>query len=132
MTKRKAVHTRRFGARYGVSVKARVEEVEIKQRKKHICPKCGFQRVKRISVGIFLCTKCRHTYAGGAYYPQTMTGSIISKMVNQRSFLSNVAQLASLEEARHEKSYLKKDKQPKSDEERIDDLVSSPAEEESA
>jgi large subunit ribosomal protein L37Ae len=132
MTKRKAVHTRRFGARYGVSVKARVEEVEVKQRKKHICPKCGFQRVKRISVGIFLCTKCKHTYAGGAYYPQTMTGSIISKMVNQRSFLSNVAQLASLEEARHEKSYTKKDKQPKSDEERIDEMIASPSEEESA
>ncbi len=133
MTKRKAVHTRRFGARYGVSVKARVEEVEVKQRKKHICPKCGFQRVKRISVGIFLCTKCRHTYAGGAYYPQTMTGSIIAKMVNQRSFLSNAAQLASLEEARHEKSYEKKSDKPKSDEERIDEMVSSPStDEESA
>lgn len=131
MTKRKAVHTRRYGARYGVSVKQRVEDVEVKQRKKHVCPKCGFQKVKRISVGIFLCTKCKHTYAGGAYYPQTMTGSIIAKMVNQRSFLANAAQLASLEEARHEKSYLKKDK-AKSDEERIDEMVSSPSEEESA
>ena len=134
MTKRKAVHTRRFGARYGVSVKARVEEVEVKQRKKHVCPKCGFQRVKRISTGIFSCNKCKHKYAGGAYYPQTMTGSIITKMVSQRAFLSNLAQLVTLEESRHEKSYEKKEKPStaKTDEERIDEMIGSPKNEEAA
>ena len=132
MTKSEVRHTRRFGARYGVSVKARVEEVEVKQRKKHVCPKCGFQKVKRVSTGIFSCTKCRHKYAGGAYYPQTMTGSIITKMVSQRSFLANLAQLTILEEARHEKSYAKKEKPAKTDEDRIDEMMGSPSTEEKA
>jgi large subunit ribosomal protein L37Ae len=79
-------HTSRFGARYGVSVKKRYEGIEVKQRVKHTCPKCGFQKVQRVSTGIYACKKCRLTYAGGAYYPQTLTGGIISKMVAQRTF----------------------------------------------
>lgn len=132
MAKKEVRHTRRFGARYGVSVKQRVEDVEVKQRKKHVCPKCGFQRVKRVSTGIFSCNKCLHRYAGGAYYPQTMTGSIIAKMVSQRSFLANMAQLVTLEESRHEKTYEKKEKPVKSDEERIDEMMGSSKKEETA
>ena len=36
-------HSARFGARYGVSVRKRFEMVEVKQRKEHMCPKCGFE-----------------------------------------------------------------------------------------
>ncbi len=84
--KTKTRHTARFGARYGVSVKKRYETFEAKQRVKHTCPKCGFPKVQRISTGIFKCAKCQLTYAGGAFYPQTLTGGIISKMVAQRAF----------------------------------------------
>lgn len=79
-------HTARFGARYGVSVKKRYEAVEEKQRRQHVCPKCGFEKVQRISTGIFMCYKCNTKYAGGAFYPQTLSGSIIAKMVDQRMF----------------------------------------------
>lgn len=79
-------HTARFGARYGVSVKKRYEAVEQKQRKMHPCPKCGFLKVKRVSAGIFYCKKCHTKYAGGAFYPQTLSGGIIAKMVSQKAF----------------------------------------------
>lgn len=79
-------HTARFGARYGVSVKKRFESVEVKQRQQHVCPKCGFQKVSRVSTGIFSCGKCHAKYAGGAFYPQTLSGGIIAKMVEQRAF----------------------------------------------
>jgi large subunit ribosomal protein L37Ae len=86
MTNKIKRHTARFGARYGVSVKKRYEAVEQKQRKLHVCPKCGFEKVQRVSTGIFICYKCNTKYAGGAFYPQTLSGSIISKMVEQRAF----------------------------------------------
>ncbi|MBM3282444.1 MAG: 50S ribosomal protein L37ae [Candidatus Diapherotrites archaeon] len=86
MTNKTRRHTARFGARYGVSVKKRFEAVEEKQRKLHICPKCGFEKVQRVSTGIFICNKCNTKYAGGAFYPQTLSGSIIAKMVDQRAF----------------------------------------------
>ncbi len=83
-------HTARFGARYGVSVKKRFETIEVKQRVKHVCPKCGFQKVQRVSTGIFHCNKCNAKYAGGAFYPQTLSGGIIAKMVAQRTFNPNL------------------------------------------
>lgn len=91
----KTRHTARFGARYGVSVKKRYETIEAKQRVNHVCPKCGFAKVHRVSTGIFNCRKCELTYAGGAFYPQTLTGGIISKMVVQRAF--NAQMLEQLE-----------------------------------
>lgn len=83
-------YSSKFGSRYGVAVRRRFDLVEAKQRIKHICPKCGFSRVKRVSTGIFSCTKCHSKYAGGAYYPQTLSGSIVAKMVAQKAFSASL------------------------------------------
>ncbi len=93
MTNKIRRHTARFGARYGVSVKKRYEAIEEKQRRKHLCPKCGFEKVQRVSTGIFNCKKCNAKYAGGAFYPQTLSGGIISKMVDKRAFTPALAAL---------------------------------------
>ncbi len=118
--KRKTRHTARFGARYGVSVKKRYETFEAKQRVKHVCPKCGFQKVQRISTGIFKCSKCHLTYAGGAFYPQTLTGGIIAKMVAQRAFNTQL-----LEQIEETPVPVREDVVPVelSDEERIEQLT---------
>lgn len=114
-------HTGRFGARYGVSIKKRYEAVEEKQRKKHICPKCGFEKVVRVSTGIFSCKKCQSKYAGGAFYPQTLSGSIISKMVAQKTFTPELSQLMrSTETAESEDAVVTENM---SDEQKIDALM---------
>lgn len=61
----------RFQARYGVRARSRVREVENLQKKKHLCPKCGKESVKRDGTSIWKCRKCGHTFAGGAYIPKT-------------------------------------------------------------
>jgi large subunit ribosomal protein L37Ae len=73
MSKRtkKACMTARFGPRYGVSVRRRVLEVEVKQRGRHTCPRCAAKALSRMSTSIWECRKCGHKYAGGAYYPET-------------------------------------------------------------
>jgi len=88
----------RYGARYGRGIKNRVNKVEREQRKKHICPKCESDAVRRLSKGIFLCGKCNNKFAGGAYMPTTLSGKIIGKMVTQKSFMPNMAELIEVHE----------------------------------
>lgn len=82
-----------FGARYGVSVKRSWLKVHKPQKAKHECPSCGFPKVVRLDRGIFFCKKCEIKFTGGTYLPKTLTGSIIRKMVEQKSFMPLVAQL---------------------------------------
>tara|TARA_Y100000310_G_C20702171_1_gene830941 strand:+ start:7093 stop:7635 length:543 start_codon:yes stop_codon:yes gene_type:complete len=90
--------TGRFGSRYGVGIRKRVVKVEKVQKQKHRCPKCGFIRVKRLAAGIYTCTKCNIKIAGGAYIPETMSGSIVRKMVAQKQFLPYMKDLIASKE----------------------------------
>ena len=58
----------RFGARYGKRPKAGLIAVEIKQRKKQKCPFCEKLGAKRLSKGIWKCSKCNKKFAGDVYY----------------------------------------------------------------
>ena len=58
---------KRFGARYGRSLKQRFVEVENLQRKKYKCPYCSNMKVKRVSMGIWQCRKCDAKFASKAY-----------------------------------------------------------------
>jgi large subunit ribosomal protein L37Ae len=64
----------RFGARYGGLARKKVATIERVQRAKHTCSACGADAVRRVSTGIWECRKCGHTFAGGAYMPQTGSG----------------------------------------------------------
>lgn len=59
----------KFGARYGVSVRKRIRDVESVSRARHPCPGCNHMAVKRVSTGIWKCRHCGLTFAGGAYSP---------------------------------------------------------------
>jgi len=59
--------TKRFGARYGISLKKRFGAIEKVQRSKQKCPYCHAIRVKRISAGIWNCRKCGAKFTGRAY-----------------------------------------------------------------
>lgn len=67
MAKKKFGSVKRFGPRYGRTVKERLAKVEKEQRKNHRCPYCSYEKVKQQSVGIFLCGKCGAKFASRAY-----------------------------------------------------------------
>ncbi len=85
----------RFGSRYGVGIRRKLLKIEPLQLQKHVCPSCGSRRVKRLSKGIFSCSKCLHEFVGGSYVPQTLAGGIISKMVSQRAFAPELVETLS-------------------------------------
>lgn len=59
--------TRRFGARYGRKIRARVDAIESVLKQKHVCPYCRAKKAQRVSAGIWECRKCRSTFTGKAY-----------------------------------------------------------------
>ncbi len=60
--------TKRFGSRYGRKVKNRLSEIEKLSKKKQFCPQCRRESAKRVSLGIYVCSKCSTKFAGRAYY----------------------------------------------------------------
>ncbi len=57
----------RFGPRYGKKVRAKLVKVESEQRKKQKCPFCNKVGLKRLSNGIWQCSKCDKKFAGDTY-----------------------------------------------------------------
>lgn len=58
----------RYGARYGRSIRRKLVKLEEKQRKKQKCPFCGKIGVKRLSKGIWKCSKCDKKFASNTFY----------------------------------------------------------------
>ncbi len=60
----------RFGARYGRKIRLQVARIEMQYKNRKIkCPYCKYDKVKRVAYGIWYCSKCGKTFAGGAYSP---------------------------------------------------------------
>ena len=59
----------RFGARYGVIVRNRIKTIEAQQKKRHECPVCHHDSVRRVSSGIWFCKRCETKFAATAYSP---------------------------------------------------------------
>ncbi len=64
----------RFGPRYGRKNRKKIASIEEQTRGPHTCPQCGYASVSRVGAGIWRCAKCKFTFAGGAYVPQTPVG----------------------------------------------------------
>ncbi len=58
----------RFGPRYGKKVRAKLVKVETKQRVKQTCPFCKKKGVKRVSNGVWYCSKCGKKFASDTYH----------------------------------------------------------------
>lgn len=58
---------KRFGARYGRTVKHKFGTLEASHRKKYKCPYCSKIALKRVAAGIWQCTKCNAKLASRAY-----------------------------------------------------------------
>ncbi len=71
--------TRGLGTRYGATVRKRYIKVIAGLKTAHRCPNCGFVKVRRKSVGVWQCGKCKYTFTGGAYTPATKLGAVAKR-----------------------------------------------------
>lgn len=79
---RKSRTAGRFGVRYGTKNRKLVADIEEKMHAEYTCSKCGAKKIKRTGTGIWECTKCGFTYAGGAYVPQTSAHLTVLRAVH--------------------------------------------------
>ncbi len=66
MKKRKGL-SKRFGARYGSTIRKRVDEIEASTKRSKKCPYCNAMQVQRLAIGIWRCKKCKVKFTGRAY-----------------------------------------------------------------
>jgi large subunit ribosomal protein L37Ae len=59
--------TKRYGTRYGATLKRRLNKIENVQRADQRCPRCNRPSAKWKSVGIFECRKCGAKFTGEAW-----------------------------------------------------------------
>lgn len=59
---------KRFGPRYGRTVKHKLAKLESEQKKPQVCPYCRRPKAKRLSAGIYHCQKCDTKFTGRAYF----------------------------------------------------------------
>ncbi|MEG9194400.1 MAG: 50S ribosomal protein L37Ae [Archaeoglobales archaeon] len=69
----------KFRASAGLSVRRKWLEIDIPQRQKYVCKRCGKRSVKRVGSGIWECRSCGYKFAGGCYLPSTVATKIIEK-----------------------------------------------------
>ena len=76
MTRRtkKVGSTGRYGVRYGSRLRKRIREIDGTAKAAHRCPRCRIYAVRKESVGIWKCRKCKYRFSGGAWTPQTNAG----------------------------------------------------------
>lgn len=82
--------TGKYGTRYGASLRKVVKKMEVSQHAKYSCQFCGKDQVKRKAVGIWYCSGCSKTTAGGAWVLAT------AQAAQTRSTLRRLREGASL------------------------------------
>lgn len=71
---------KRFGPRYGRTLKNKTGHIESLQKKSYACPKCHYERVKQNTTGIWECSKCDAKFTSKAF---TITKLPTLKVVNK-------------------------------------------------
>ncbi len=56
-----------MGAKYGIRVRRRVQDVDRVAKSDFACPKCSTLTVRRVGSGRFKCRRCERTFASDAY-----------------------------------------------------------------
>ena len=81
---RKVKMAGRFGPRYGLRIRRAVVEIEVLQRRKYVCKRCGKKAVKRVGTAIWECRSCGYKFAGGTYVPETSARKIVEQAISRR------------------------------------------------
>jgi large subunit ribosomal protein L37Ae len=63
----KSKSIRGLGAKYGGTVRKRYSNIQRVLKAKKECPSCSSLKLKRVASGIWRCSRCGFTMAGGAY-----------------------------------------------------------------
>ena len=61
---------KRYGVRYGRTIKHKLAKIEREYKKNHKCPYCNYVAVRRLAAGIWGCKKCSSVFTGKAYSPE--------------------------------------------------------------
>ncbi len=72
MTTKQAGTTRRLGSKYGRTTRFKLGKIEAQQKKTYKCPYCQFKKVKKVSLGIWECSKCNAKFTSKAYFVDKM------------------------------------------------------------
>ncbi|MDH4123647.1 MAG: 50S ribosomal protein L37ae [Thermoplasmata archaeon] len=89
--------TGRLGARYGVTVRRRIREVEIDLKRWHSCPKCKAKSVRRRATGIWVCRHCGAKFASSAYTlakPRAITKEVTQVLEEKKLTPEEMAEVA--------------------------------------
>ena len=62
------ISAKRYGVRYGRKLRAKIGKIDREKHQSNTCPFCHYKSVKRLSVGIYLCGKCKNKFADRAYF----------------------------------------------------------------
>ncbi len=71
--------------RYGVSLRKRERAIIDQQKARYRCDMCGKTAVKRQDTGIWHCSYCDATFAGGAYTFHTPAGETFGKLFARKN-----------------------------------------------
>ena len=58
---------KRYGIRYGASLRDKIGKLEKERRDTNNCPYCHYRAVVRLAAGIWACRKCNSKFTGRAY-----------------------------------------------------------------
>ena len=73
---------KRFGARYGRSLRNKFVAIENLKNREYKCPSCHYPKVQRLAVGIWHCKKCDVKFTGKAYTPE-IKGKLQEQVMEQ-------------------------------------------------
>lgn len=74
--------TGKYGTRYGSSLRRQIKKIEIQQHSRYTCSFCGKDTVKRKAVGIWHCSACNKSVAGGAWSLNTTAAATVRRYVS--------------------------------------------------
>merc|ERR1711976_235998 len=73
----------KYGTRYGASLRKIIKKIEISQHETYTCPFCGKDSLKRKVVGVWHCSGCMKTRAGGAWAPDTTAAVTVRSAIRR-------------------------------------------------
>lgn len=59
--------TKKFGTRYGWTIRSKYAKIERLQKASYACPFCSYPNVTRVAMGIWSCSKCKAKFTSKAY-----------------------------------------------------------------
>ncbi len=100
MAKKKGLGpVKRFGVRYGRTVKHRLAKIEVEQKSDHKCPYCSRTQVSRVAYGIWKCKKCDSKFTARAYTVGKPTSFVEVKVDLSAEFPEEKSKRVEVEEA---------------------------------